>query len=100
MMKKITPTIAFLAFALTSSAQDKVFAMKKTGGKFLSFERKIEEVVIKGDVAISMGNETVVTSSDNSNTQLVSKRRYTNIWMKQNGTWKLTARHTHEICKP
>ena len=79
--------------------RDNVFAMKKAGPKFLSFEREVEQVAIKGDIAISVGHETVVTL-DNSNAKSISNRRFTNIWIKQNGTWKLTARHTNEICKP
>ena len=79
--------------------RDKVFAMKRAGPKFLSFEREVEQVAIKGDVAISVGHETVVTL-DNSNAKSISNRRFTNIWVKQGGTWKLTARHTNEICKP
>jgi len=78
--------------------RDNVFAMKKAGPKFLSFEREVEQVAIKGDIAISVGHETVVTLDD-SNTKVISSRRFTNIWIKQNGTWKLAARHTNEICK-
>jgi uncharacterized protein (TIGR02246 family) len=76
-----------------------VYAMKKATAQFLSFEREVEQVVIKEDIAISMGNETVVTS-ENSGTQKISKRRYTNVWIKQNGKWTLIARQTSEICKP
>jgi len=79
--------------------RENVYAMKKAAAQFLSFEREVERVVIKEDIAISMGNETVVTS-ENSGTQKISKRRYTNVWIKQNGTWKLIARQTCEICKP
>lgn len=81
------------------SGRTQVFAMKKAGAKFLSFEREVEKVVVKGDVAISMGKETVITSLD-SKTQLVSKRRYTNVWLKQNGKWILSARQASEICEP
>ena len=81
------------------SGRNQVFAMKKAGPKFLSFEREVEKVVIKGDVAISIGNETVITASD-TNIRITSKRRYTNIWMKQNGAWILTARQACEICDP
>ena len=78
----------------------KVFDMKRAGARFLSFKREVEQVVINGDVSFSMGNETAVTSSGKTNTQEISKRRYTNVWMKKNGTWRLTARHASEICKP
>ena len=87
-----TPTNKIIA------GRKNVYAMKQAA-QFLSFEREVEQVVIKENIAISMGNETVVTS-ENSGTQEISKRRYTNVWIKQNGTWKLNARQTSEICKP
>jgi ketosteroid isomerase-like protein len=30
--------------------------------------------------------------------QQTVKRRYTNIWMKKDGNWKLVARHANVIC--
>lgn len=61
----------------------------------VSFTRDVEHVIIRGDVVFAMGSETVVPDDQ---TQPV-KRRYTNIWMKQNGIWKLMARHANIICQ-
>lgn len=61
----------------------------------VAFTREIEHVIIRGDVVFTMGSETVVPGG--KQVQPV-KRRYTNIWMKQNGIWKLTARHANVIC--
>ena len=47
----------------------------------VSFTRSVEQVIIRGDVVMAMGSETVVPSGD----QQPVKRRYTNIWMKQEG---------------
>lgn len=64
-----------------------------------SFTRVVEKVMINGDVAISMGRESVVAMSDIAATEQTVERRYTNIWMKKEGTWKLVARHANRICQ-
>ena len=66
---------------------------------YLRFERNIEKVLVKGDVVITMGNELVVEKGKNGESGRTIKRRYTNIWMKQNNEWKTIARHANEICK-
>jgi ketosteroid isomerase-like protein len=66
---------------------------------YASFTREIEEILIKGDIVFSMGSEIVVPTGDNPRAGDEIKRRYTNVWMKQEGTWKLVARHASEICK-
>lgn len=65
---------------------------------YSSFTRDIEQVFIKNDMAITMGSEAVIPVGNSSKEGQVIKRRYTNIWMKQNGAWRLTARHANEIC--
>jgi ketosteroid isomerase-like protein len=60
----------------------------------ISFTREVEQVIIQGDVAFAMGNETVVTASQ------TLKRRYTNIWMQKGSSWQLVARHASIICPP
>ena len=63
------------------------------------FKREVEQVLVKGNVAISMGNETIEFIGNNPDAGKVTKRRYTNIWLKQNGAWKLNARHANKICQ-
>ena len=63
------------------------------------FKREVEQVLVKGDVAISMGNETIEFIGNNPEAGKITKRRYTNIWLKQNGVWKLNARHANKICQ-
>lgn len=59
------------------------------------FNREIEQIIIRGNIVFSMGSETV----DNpTNPHQIIKRRYTNIWMHQDGSWKLVARHANVIC--
>ena len=64
----------------------------------VSFTREVENVLVNGEIAISMGNETVVPADDSNQVQTI-KRRYTNIWMKKDGSWKLVARHANIICQ-
>jgi ketosteroid isomerase-like protein len=64
-----------------------------------AFTRVVEKIIINGDVAISMGRETVVAMNDNTKTEQTVERRYTNIWMKKDGSWKLIARHANKICQ-
>jgi ketosteroid isomerase-like protein len=64
-----------------------------------SFTRVVEQIIIRGDIVFSMGSETVVPAGDLPNSGQTVKRRYTNIWMKQEGKWKLVARHANVICQ-
>lgn len=64
----------------------------------VSFTREVEKILINGDIAISMGNETVIPAGDAPNAGQIVKRRYTNIWMKKDGQWKLVARHANKLC--
>ena len=63
------------------------------------FTRAVEKIMIRGHFAISMGSETVVPEGDQPNAGQVVKRRYTNIWEKQQDGWKLIARHANVICQ-
>jgi ketosteroid isomerase-like protein len=79
--------------ALTNSVDRPVLQNQRT-----SFTREVEQVIINGNIAISMGNETVVAAGNDPNSSQTIKRRYTNIWMKKDGSWKLIARHANKLC--
>jgi ketosteroid isomerase-like protein len=61
----------------------------------VSFTREVEHVIVRGNTVFSMGSETLAVAEG----QPLVKRRYTNIWMKQNDAWKLMARHANVICQ-
>jgi len=63
-----------------------------------TFTREVENVVVNGDVAFSMGRETLVPAGDASNAGQTVHRRFTNIWIRQAGEWKLSGRHANVIC--
>jgi ketosteroid isomerase-like protein len=70
-----------------------------TQANYTSFEREVEHIILKGEIAICMGNETVVTTATPSQPSTTIKRRYSNIWMKEKEGWKLIARHANVICQ-
>ena len=65
---------------------------------YASFTRNIESIQIHDTTAIVMGNEIVVPSGKSIGAGTTIHRRYTNIWMKRDGQWLLTARHANVIC--
>lgn len=79
--------------------------VKSSGGRvrtgavtYASFERSIESIQVIGDTVVSMGSEVVVPSGKSIGAGTTIRRRYTNIWMKRDGEWRLTARHANVIC--
>ena len=65
---------------------------------YSSYTIEIEKILIKGDVVITMGNETVVPVMGNPKGGQTIKRRYTQIWMKEHGNWIAIARHANDVC--
>ena len=68
---------------------------------FSKFERQIEFIRADGAFVIIMGLETVQPLSDAPSAGLVAgqavKRRFTNIWKNEAGTWRLFVRHANVI---
>jgi ketosteroid isomerase-like protein len=65
---------------------------------YSSFVREPEAVLIHGETVIVMGRETVVPKGTSPDAGKTINRRYTNIWMKRAGKWRLVARHASVIC--
>jgi ketosteroid isomerase-like protein len=59
---------------------------------YSSFQRRIENIAFVNNIAIVMGQETLVAQGATKNAGRTITRRFTNIWTKENGAWKLTAR--------
>ncbi|HYF71142.1 MAG TPA: nuclear transport factor 2 family protein [Ohtaekwangia sp.] len=57
-----------------------------------TFDRTVEKISILGNTAIVMGREEMKPQgvTDNKGRHVV--RRFTNIWLKRKGVWKLVAR--------
>ena len=73
-----------------------------TGGlvSYSSYKGEMEELVVTGDIVITMGHEAVVPAAGSSTVGQTILRRYTHIWKRQGTTWLLIARHSSEICHP
>lgn len=59
---------------------------------YSSFDRKVEAVMLYPNTAIIMGEETVTPQRKAPLAGQTVRRRITNIWMKRDGNWQLTAR--------
>lgn len=68
---------------------------------FSRFDREVEFLHVDADFAFVMGLETVVPISDAPSAGLVAgravRRRFTNIWKNEAGTWRLYVRHANII---
>ena len=66
---------------------------------YSSFLREIESVLIHGETVIVMGGEIVVPNDKSPESGKTIHRRFTNIWMNENGKWLLIARQASVICE-
>ena len=64
---------------------------------YSSFQRTIEFIRVSGDLGIVMGAETVHPIGKEPLAGETVQRRFTNIWRKEAGTWRMIARHAHVI---
>jgi hypothetical protein len=66
---------------------------------YSSFIREVEKVLFHEKTVIVMGKETIVPSGTSADAGKTINCRFTNVWMKKNGKWLLTARHASVICQ-
>lgn len=76
-----------------------VVELKNSGVKYASFVREIESVLIHEDTVIVMGRETVVPAGESPGAGNIIRRRFTNVWMKSQGKWLMTARQSSVVCQ-
>ena len=67
---------------------------------YSSFERKIEHLRIHGDVAVVMGAEAIQPAGNAPQAGQKVQRRFTHVWRKEAGVWRLVARHANIILPP
>jgi len=77
---------------------DKADRIRDGRVSYASFVRESEAIKVHGNTAIVMGKETVVPKGKSPQAGQTLYRRYTNIWMKRDGQWRLVARHASVIC--
>lgn len=66
--------------------------------RYSAFERHPEKFLFFKDMVVVMGNETVVPAPGAPNAGKTLQRRYTNVWMRRDGHWRLTIRHANNVC--
>jgi hypothetical protein len=77
------------------TARDQIFGfMKSDRIQYSRFVRRVEHIDVRDEMVISMGHEEIVHAITEANI----KRRYTNIWMLDEGEWKIVIRHANIIC--
>jgi len=64
---------------------------------YSSFERRIEEIRIDGNLAIVMGGETVQAAGNAPLAGQTIQRRFTHVWKHEQGEWRLIARHANNM---
>ena len=82
------------------SGRDKTLELMRHGMvSYDSFSVETEIVLVKNPaLAVSMGNEVVVSGGNRELKGQIVKRRFTHVWIKENGDWKLFARHANNVC--
>lgn len=69
-----------------------------------SFERTVENVRITGDLGVVMGRETILPTETSEAGRMFGarplNRRYSNIYLLENGEWRLIARHANVMPQP
>jgi hypothetical protein len=78
---------------------DKADRIRKGTDTYSSFQRICEAIQVHGKTVIIMGKEIVVPKGKSPDAGKTINRRYTNIWMKRKGRWRLVARQASVTCQ-
>ena len=77
----------------------KIVALMKSGHKFPKVERIIEKITFNQNIAIVMGKELQQTVNMTTNQEEWIPRRFTNVWIRSENSWQLTARQSSEVIR-
>ena len=91
-INRTTGTITF--------GRDKILQLMRNGMvSYDSFSVQTEFVLVQSlSLAVSMGSEIVISGGNRELRGQIVRRRFTHVWIKQNGDWRLLARHANNIC--
>lgn len=73
---------------------------RKGVAHYRTFERRIEVIRFSDDYAVVMGGETVQPAGEAPLADQTVERRFTNVWRRERGTWRLWARHANNLPPP
>ena len=83
------------------ATKPQVLAMVKGGTlSFKSYDRRIEQILHHGDMAIVIGSENVEWSGKMPLAGKLLPLRYTAIWRETGGKWQEVARHASVVTAP
>ncbi len=91
----------YLSLQSTSALIDQsTFECQRYKGliRYSAFESEIEAIVIQGDMAITLGRETVKPIGNAPMAGQTVLRRYTHVWLRKDGRWRQLARHANIVC--
>jgi len=74
-----------------------IVAIMKSGHIFPTVERIIEKITFNQDIAIVMGKELQQPANKTANQEEWITRRFTNVWIRSEKGWQLTARQSSPI---
>lgn len=76
--------------------KSELFDLLRTGRiRHLENTCEIEYLERYGEMVVTMGHDLVIDAPD----RMISRRRYTNIWKFDSGSWRLVARHAHVVSR-
>lgn len=84
--------------AITRGKNEVVTLIRNGIIDYSSFIRQIEAMLFHGNTVIVMGSETITPVGKAPFAGQTVRRRFTHVWMKRDGEWRLTARHANVIC--
>ena len=64
-----------------------------------TYNSQIEQIIIRSNIVVTMGSEIVMPGGNNPNAGKMLNRRFTHIWTKEDGEWRLLARHANIMCE-
>ncbi len=76
---------------------NEIVALMKSGHIFPTVERIIEKITFNQNIAIVMGKELQQPKNLTTNHEEWIPRRFTNVWIRYDESWQLTARQSSEI---
>lgn len=93
--------------APTNEVLDRTEFLRRLDQHIIAFEshkRIPEKVFITGDVGIIMGREEVLPTASSESGKLFGAhtivRRYTNVYLREDGRWRFLARHANVVADP
>jgi ketosteroid isomerase-like protein len=65
--------------------------------RYSRFERRIEAIRFYDDLVVVMGSETIVRRGAQDSVPTPIERRFSHVWRRVGGEWRLIARHANVI---